>query len=398
MKPAVNYEKEKRRAAVGIVVSAIILALALSTGLAAWFFFLDASAQALRAQKNEQWFDPWEDGGESQEAYKCWKIIGLSEEFAADFKETYHYYFAFDTEWYPLIVKMKGDLGEEFGPYRDVVYKDEATEPEPMMLKGVAAPIEDDIRGFAIECLNVLYDEEFITEDNFEDYMGINILDTTRKPMGKADFSAAWGFGGFSVVMVALGAFFLVVNIRKRTKLELAQEKARESMGQAAAWQNMGYEEGYGLAPVKKSNMILGILGAVGGSLIGVGLWILISIAGFIAGFAGFVMLKCALRGYEKLSGRLDRKGAVISLVIAAFMVFFANCLDYVIALCRSFFEWDASFDTIRYVVVNFGELMTQTESWGGFYMNLVLGYGLSVWASYKVICEIMNYKEGDSL
>ena len=149
---------------------------------------------------------------------------------------------------------------------------------------------------------------------------------------------------------------------------------------------------------MKKSNMFLGILGALGGSFVGVGIWVLISIAGFIAGFAGLVMLKCALWGYGKLSGRLDKKGTVISLVMAAFMVFFANCLDYVVALCRSFFQWDASFDTVRYVIMNFGELMTETESWGGFYMNLVLGYGLSIWASYKVILGILNYQEGESL
>lgn len=454
MKPAVNYEKEKRRAVTGIVASAIVLALASSMVLAAWFFFLDAASHAMAAQKKEQWFDPWEESGGIQEAYKCWEIIGLSEEFAADFKETYHYYFAFDTEWYPLIVKMKGELGEEFGPYMDVVYKDDAAEPEPMLLRGVASPIEDDIREFAIECLNVLYDEEFVTEENFEEYMGVNILDTTAKPMGRADFGAAWGLGGFGIVMVAVGAFLLSVNIKRRTKLETAAQRARESMRQAAAWQNMGYEQeryrgdgGFGetetggsasgysagtgesssgyfegsrganefgyvgsgeqgytdgsgikLVPVKKSNMFLGILGALGGSFVGVGIWVLISIAGFIAGFAGLVMLKCALWGYGKLSGRLDKKGAVISLVMAAFMVFFANCLDYVIALCRSFFQWDASFDTVRYVIMNFGELMTETESWGGFYMNLVLGYGLSIWASYKVILGILNYQEGESL
>ena len=44
MKPAVNYEKEKRRAVTGIVASAIVLALASSMVLAAWFFFLDAAS------------------------------------------------------------------------------------------------------------------------------------------------------------------------------------------------------------------------------------------------------------------------------------------------------------------------------------------------------------------
>ena len=140
--------------------------------------------------------------------------------------------------------------------------------------------------------------------------------------------------------------------------------------------------------------MFLGIIGAIGGSLIGVALWLMISLIGFVAGIAGFVMLKFALKGYEKLSGKLDKKGAVISLVIAAFMVLFANILDYVIVLCRAFFEWDASFDTVRYVVMNFGELMTEFDAWRGFGVNLVVGYGLSIWSSFQLIGQIIRYKE----
>lgn len=430
MSPAVNYAKEKRRATTGIVASVIVLALSVSIGLSGWFFFLDAAAQAIKAQKNEQWFDPWEKGTQKQNSYKCWNMTGLSEEFAVDFKETYHYYFAFDSSWNPVIVKMKGDLEESYQPYVDAVYVEGMEFPAPLMLRGVAAPVEDEIREFAVEGLNALFDGQVISEDTFEELMGVSFLDTTRKPMGNGDFSVGAGFGMFGAVFGIVGIICLTINIKRRKNIGLAQQRETESMRQAAAWQNTAYEDGrywdsgepegeargqrlneYGytgsasegyvnssgvkLVPVRKSNMFLGILGAVGGSLLGVGLWLLISFTGFIAGFAGFVMLKCALKGYEKFSGRLDKKGAVISLVIAAFMVFFANQLEYVIALCRAFMEWDASLDTIRYVIVNFEKLMTETKSWGGFYMNLVIGYGLSIWSSYKVILDILSFKEG---
>ena len=105
-------------------------------------------------------------------------------------------------------------------------------------------------------------------------------------------------------------------------------------------------------------------------------------------------MLKFALKGYEKLSGKLDKKGAVISLLIAAFMVFFANVADYVVTLCQAFFEWDASLDTVRYVIMNFGTLMTDADCWGGFILNLMIGYALSIWASFSLIRAILKYKE----
>lgn len=402
MTARVDYKKLKRNATIGIAVSAVILVLALSISLAGLFFFLDASVEASKAQGREERFDQWEDSSQGrQNSYKTWEIMGMTEEFASDFKETYHYCFAFDKERYPFIIKIKGNLGEKYQPYIDYLYN-EGEEPELLTVKGVAAPIEDDIRKFAIECMNLLNGDELLTEENFEEYMGISLLDVSEKPMGRADFDAPKGFWIAGFIFGITGAFLLVVNIRHRINYGLAEEREKEAMRRAAMWQNPqenGDEEyihdsGVRLVPVRKSNMFLGIIGAIGGSLIGVALWLMISLIGFVAGIAGFVMLKFALKGYEKLSGKLDKKGAVISLVIAAFMVLFANILDYVIVLCRAFFEWDASFDTVRYVVMNFGELMTEFDAWRGFGVNLVVGYGLSIWSSFQLIGQIIRYKE----
>ncbi len=479
MNSRINYQKEKRKANIGIVASATVLVLALSISLAALFFYLDAVGEARTCQQKEEDFNPWENSNYGQYSYKTWEICGLTEEFAADFKETYHYYFAFDPEWYPFIIKMKGELGEEFQPLVDYAYEDNAEEPDPITVRGISIPIEDDIREYAIECINILYGEEFITEDNFEDYLGVSILDTTQKPMGRADFTVARWLGIFGIANIIAGILLLRKGIRNRKNIGLAEIREQEAMRQAAMWQNTGESNyqgfggtgysgegaysgfgsntgssGYGsfenentigmsgnndysgvntgasiygrfgstempsgmeqsaagytgnaqtgytnnsgvrLIPIKKSNVFLGIIGALGGALIGAGLWVALSMVGLIAGIAGFVMLKFALKGYEKLSGRLDKKGAIISLIIAAFMVLFANVLDYVVALCRAFFKWDASFDTIRYVVMNFGTLMTEADSWGGFGLNLVLGYGLSIWSSYRLIGKILTYKE----
>lgn len=492
MNKIADYKKDKRRAATGIGAAVFLLVMGLIGDLTGLFFYLDSVAAASQAQGRKTAFDPWEDSSSGiQNSWKTWEIVGLTDEFAADFKETYHYYFAFDPDWYLTIVKMKGELGEEFQPCLDFVYEDEAEEPEPVRVRGVAVPIEDDIREYAIECLNILYDDEdFMTEEYFEDYMGVSLLDTTQKPVGRAMFSGAAGFAIFGVIVTALGIFFLVVNIKKRSQACLAEEREKENMRRMAAWQNgpgedgsqyrwtaggetgggsqgsgawpgsggnqggtwpgtdsvqgsgawqgqgnsqgsgawqgaqgtsayeggwpggavatgsgqggsgfgaggqTGGADGVRLTPVKKSNVFLGIIGAIGGSLVGVVLWVGISIIGFIAGIAGFVMLKFALKGYEKLSGKLDQKGAVISLLVTTVMIFFANVVDYAVTLCQAFFQWDASLDTVRYVILNFGTLMTDADCWGGFMLNLMIGYALSIWASYGLIREILKYKE----
>ncbi len=146
--------------------------------------------------------------------------------------------------------------------------------------------------------------------------------------------------------------------------------------------------------PERESNLLLGLVGAVGGSLVGVLAWVLIGQVGFIAGIAGFLMLKFALNGYAKLSGRLDKKGAVLCLFIAAGMIVAANFLDMGLQLCRAYFSYEASLDTVRYVAANLLSLMDMHELWPDFMKNLLIGYGLSIWSSYGLIRSVLQYKE----
>lgn len=141
----------------------------------------------------------------------------------------------------------------------------------------------------------------------------------------------------------------------------------------------------------KQGKMFPGILGALFGSLVGVGLWVLIGQIGFIAGIAGFVMLKLALSGYQKLGGSLDKKGAVICLIITAGMILGANFMDYAISMVRAYFQYEASVETLSYVFSNFGSLMTDMDMWKDFFLDLAVGYGLSIWSSAGAIKTILK-------
>lgn len=37
---------------------------------------------------------------------------------------------------------------------------------------------------------------------------------------------------------------------------------------------------------------------------------------------------------------------------------------------------------------------MTEFDAWRGFGVNLVVGYGLSIWSSFQLIGQIIRYKE----
>ena len=57
--------------------------------------------------------------------------------------------------------------------------------------------------------------------------------------------------------------------------------------------------------PVKPSNAVTGIVGALVGSLLGVVVWIAIYHAGYIASIAGIAIIFCTLKGYEILGHSL---------------------------------------------------------------------------------------------
>lgn len=441
MNGAADYRKIKKNAAIFMGVGIAVMILGTAFLLVAGALFLDAGVKAGESREKEEVFDPFRRTG-LESSYQTMDIIGLSYDFAEDFKGTYHYYLAFTNNLEIRVIKMKGEFPEEMEPLADYLLYG-GKEPEPVTIRGTAAVMEDDIKEYALQALNVIGGEGFLDRQGFDQYVGQCYLDLTRKPVGYGDREGAMGMLSAALICLFSGGFLLVFQIKRRGQATAALEREKRGFAdarmyrQAAEGEELEEEaEGEGISPGaeisktggceaetcgagayeaeftkpagenqwkdmeekertgQKGNMVLGILGAIGGSLIGVGLWILIGFANFIAGIAGFVMLKFALKGYQKGAGKLDRRGALICLVIAAFMIPAANVLECFILLCQAFFAFEVSMDTVRYVAVNFSELMTDCELWPMFFKDLIIGYGLSIWSSYKLIGGILTYKE----
>ena len=437
MNGAADYRKIKKNAAIFMGVGIAIMILGTAFFLVAGALFLDAGVKARESQEKEEVFDPFRQTG-LESFYQTMDIIGLSYDFAEDFKGTYHYYLAFTSDLEIRVIKMKGEFPEEMEPLADYLLYG-GDEPEPVSIRGTAAVMEDDIKEYALQALNIIGGEGFLDEQGFDQYVGQCYLDLTRKPTGYGDREGAIGMLSASLICLFAGGLLLVSQIKRRGRAMAALEREKRGFADARMYRQEAEGEGspfgtengktetygaetygaetYGAETFKtesprpagenqwkdmegntgtgkKGNMFLGILGAIGGSLIGVGLWILIGFANFIAGIAGFVMLTFALKGYQKGAGKLDRRGALICLVIAAVMIPAANVLECFILLCQAFFEFEVSMDTVRYVAVNFSELMSDCELWPTFFKDLIIGYGLSIWSSYKLIGEILTYKE----
>ena len=86
---------------------------------------------------------------------------------------------------------------------------------------------------------------------------------------------------------------------------------------------------------VKKENIPLGILGALGGAILGGASIILFSQMNLISAISGVLLAICTLKGYEKLGGRLSTFGIIFCVVLMAATPFLADRLDWAILLMK---------------------------------------------------------------
>lgn len=112
-----------------------------------------------------------------------------------------------------------------------------------------------------------------------------------------------------------------------------------------------------------------GIIGAIGGAVLGMIAWIIVGMLGFISGWIGALTIYLAMRGFKKLAGALDKKGAVISTVIAVIAVPLATALGYVIALVQA-----GSHITFFYALTHLFQLLELYDAVGSFAKELIMG------------------------
>lgn len=99
-----------------------------------------------------------------------------------------------------------------------------------------------------------------------------------------------------------------------------------------------GKMEGFhGQYQARRESVVAGIVGALLGSLIGAAAIVLVSCLGYVASVTGLVMAVCTLLGYEKLGGKLTKRGVKICSVIMLAMTYVANQIDWAILIMQEF-------------------------------------------------------------
>jgi len=137
----------------------------------------------------------------------------------------------------------------------------------------------------------------------------------------------------------------------------------------------------------KRENMLLGIIGALAGVLLGAVLWVILGQVGFIAGIAGYAIVFCGMKGYGMLGRVLSKKGIVICILLSIVAVVGAEMVSLAII---AFNELNEVYDiTLGDAFRLLPDLMKEPELAGAVAKDLIIGYALSIWASYSSVKSI---------
>lgn len=88
----------------------------------------------------------------------------------------------------------------------------------------------------------------------------------------------------------------------------------------------------------KQENVALGIIGAIGGSLLGVAAMALFYYGNYyeyVNYLSGMLMIFCAIKGYEKLSGKASKRGMIISIIVTLAMIYVGARFCFAILLTQ---------------------------------------------------------------
>ena len=126
-------------------------------------------------------------------------------------------------------------------------------------------------------------------------------------------------------------------------------------------------------------NVLLGLIGALVGAVLGGASIILLSQLGYIASISGFILAICTLKGYELLGKRLSKKGIVLCVILMIVTPFVADWIDWAIFLMKDYPEYGL---TLVDSCIMFGELMAEgyvdmfeyVKNLGMIYLFVILG------------------------
>lgn len=319
------------------------------------------------AEEVALWFDPTTDNDGRQMV----EFEMMSYPFASfEYSDAQGLYFVFDSDMSAYIVCMDNSRYEnEFLGIYEYTF-DESTEmPAAGIVEGYAMPIDDNLKAIAIEEFNILWDDEVLNDDNFEEYLGSFYLDTTYHPGAEEESPVTTIFAGIFILAVGIYMIYYVIKGHKK-----AIKKVQE---QSAFTEKKEEKE-----PVKNTvdlpiprNLIVTLLAVAIGAALGGLVWIFFYKLGRIAAISGYLAVVGASWGWSKF-GRREMTGRAWAFCIAVgvVMIFGANYISYAWEIVEAINVSSPGRAQFAKVLTNMPSLMTEWDLWGAFVADFGMG------------------------
>ena len=146
---------------------------------------------------------------------------------------------------------------------------------------------------------------------------------------------------------------------------------------------SMEYSYGGGNAAVQapvKENVLLGAVGALAGTLIGVVCIVITGKLGYVSALCGVVMGVCALRGYQMLGKAMSKKGIIITIIIMIIMIYVSNWITYAITVADVY-----NVDILTAFQAT-PEIISMEEVASSFYKDLAMLYLFTALGTFSTI------------
>lgn len=158
-----------------------------------------------------------------------------------------------------------------------------------------------------------------------------------------------------------------------------------------------------------QNTKVMGIIGAVAGTILGLIVWCLIGMAGYISWIGGLAIAAGAFGGYKLLAKEIDTIGMVISAVLVIISVYIGTRMTYAIqihqeienepsfALATEILGLDTDASTFE-IFMDYGEysdaydeiLENTGESFSGeFKKDLIFGYIVTAAAAVMIVVKM---------
>ena len=178
------------------------------------------------------------NGGNSEDVYSYIDVSIKPYLFAVyeknGIEESNKYYLTMDKENYLYVIYMNNNKFEELNV--------DSINENPIRTLGITKKIPSDIKKLVIESYNDLMEEEYLTFDNFKEYVGLVYLDTLS-PVNDSSFYYLGAIlsGIFTFLLITIYTTIIVKN--KKTLKSISHEELEKIAAEIYQDKNIPYEK-----------------------------------------------------------------------------------------------------------------------------------------------------------